>query len=89
MLRWKRIVDERDIVQARSKMETIWREQMVKGYRNDPLYQLAQDSNNTSRGRKMQHYGIGNDPLYATTRGGEECLYRLNGHRINGESLGN
>ena len=72
MTRWERIVDERDIVQARNEMETIWREQMVKGYRNDPIYQLAQDSNNTSRGGKMQHYRIGNGLLYATTRGGEE-----------------
>ena len=68
-------------------METIWREQMVKGYRNDPIYQLAQDSNNTSRGSKMQHYRIGNGLLYGTTRGGKECLYIPKGHRINGETL--
>jgi len=42
-------VDERDVVQAMNEMETIWREQMIKGYRNEPVYQLAQDSNNTSR----------------------------------------
>ena len=41
MTRWERIVDERDIVQARNEMETIWREQRVKGYRNDPISQLA------------------------------------------------
>jgi len=46
--RWERIVDERDVVQAMNEMETIWREQMIKGYRNDPVYQLAQDSGNTS-----------------------------------------
>jgi len=33
--RWERIVDERDVVQAMNEMETIWREQMIKGYRND------------------------------------------------------
>ena len=60
---------------------------MVKGYRNDPIYQLAQDSNNTSRGDKMQHYCIGNGLLYATTRRGEECLYIPKGHEINGETL--
>ena len=60
---------------------------MVKGYRNDPIYQLAQDSNNTSKGGKMQHYRIGNGLLYATTRGGEECLYIPKGHGINGKTL--
>ena len=54
----ERIVDERDIVQAVNEMESIWREQMIKGYRGDPVYQLAQDSGNTSRGGKMQHYRI-------------------------------
>jgi len=29
--RWERIVDERDVVQAMNEMETIWREQMIKG----------------------------------------------------------
>ena len=56
--RWERIVNERDVVQAMNEMESIWREQMIKGYRNDPVYQLAQDPNNTSRGGKMQHYHI-------------------------------
>jgi len=46
--RWERIVDERDVVQTVNEMETIWSEQMIKGYRNDPVYQLAQDSSNTS-----------------------------------------
>jgi len=67
VIRWERIVDERDVVQAMNEMETIWREQMIKGYRNDPVYQLAQDSSNTSRGGKMQHYRIREDLLYATT----------------------
>ena len=89
MTRWERIVDERDIVQARNEMETIWREQMVKGYRNDPIYQLAQDSNNTSREGKMQHYRIGNGLLYATTRGGEKCLYIPKGHGSIEKYLGN
>jgi len=60
---------------------------MIKGYRNDPVYQLGQDSSNTSRGGKMQHYRIRNGLLYATTRGGGDCLYILKGHGINGETL--
>jgi len=64
--RWERIVDERDIVQAMNEMETIWREPMIAASRNDPVYQLAQDSSNTSRGGKMQHYRIRNGLLYAT-----------------------
>jgi len=80
-------VDERDVVQAMKEMETIWREQMIKGYRNDPVYQLDQDSSNTSQGGKMQHYRIRNGLLYATTRGGEDCLYIPKGHEINGQTL--
>jgi len=64
---WERIVDERDVVQAMNEIETIWGEQMIKGYRNDLVYQLAQDSSNTSRGAKMQHYRIRNGLLYTTT----------------------
>ena len=56
--RMARIVDERDVVQAMNEMESIWREQLIKGYRGDPVYQLAQDSGNTFRGGKMQHYRI-------------------------------
>ena len=85
--RMERIVDERDVVQAINEMESIWREQMIKGYRGDPVYQLAQDSGNTSRGEKMQHYRLRNGLLYATTRGGEDCLYIPKGHGINGETL--
>jgi len=48
--RCARIVDETDVVQAMNELETIWREQMIKGYRNDPVYQRAQGSSNTSRG---------------------------------------
>ena len=44
----ERIMDERDVVQAMNERESIWREQMIKGYRGDPVYQLAQDSGNTS-----------------------------------------
>jgi len=51
---WARIMDKRCVVQAMNEMETIWREQMLKGYRNDPVYQLAPDSSNTSWGGKMQ-----------------------------------
>jgi len=60
---------------------------MIKGYRNNPVYQLAQHSSNTSRGGKMQHYRISNNLLYGTTRGGEDCLYIPKGHDINGETL--
>jgi len=60
---------------------------MIKPYRNDPVYKLAQDSNNISRGGKMQHYCISDGLLYATTRGGEDCLYIPKGHGINGEIL--
>ena len=60
---------------------------MIKGYRNDPGYQLAQDSSNTSPGEKMQHYRIRNGLLYATTRGGVDCLYIPKGQGINGATL--
>src|ERR1700712_3915693 len=35
----------------------------------------------------MQHYRIGNGVLYATTHGGEDCLYIPKGHGTNGETL--
>ena len=35
----------------------------------------------------MQHYRIRNGLLYATTRGGEDCLYIPKGNGINGETL--
>ena len=66
---WERTVDERDMIQAMNKMETMWREQMIKGYRSDPIYQMAQESSNTTQVGKMQHYRIRNCLLYATTRG--------------------
>ena len=87
VIRWERIVDERDVVQAMNEMETISREQMIKGYRNDPVYQLAEDSSNTSRGGKIQHYRIRNGLLYATPRGGEDCLYIPKGHGSNGKTI--
>jgi len=77
----------RDVVQAMNEMETIWSEQMIKGYWNDPVYQLAQDSSNTCWGGKMQHYRIRDGLLYPTTRGGADCLYILKGHGINAETL--
>ena len=80
-------MDERDVVPAMTEMETIWREQMINRYSNDPVYQLAQHSNNTSRGGKMYHYRIRDGLLYATTRGGEDCLYIPKGHGINGDTL--
>ena len=85
--RMERIVDKRDEVQAVNEIESIWRELMIKGYRSDPVYQLAQDSGNTSRGGKMQHYRIRDGLLYATTRGGEDCHYIPKRHEINGETL--
>jgi len=81
------MVEERDVVQAMNEMETIWREQMIKGYRNNPVYQFAQYSSNTSRGGTMRHYRIRNGLLYATTQGGEDSLYIPKGHGINGETL--
>ena len=80
-------MDQRDIVQAVNEMESIWREQMIKGYRGDAVNQLANDCGNTSRGGKMQHYGIRNGLLYATTRRGEDCLYIPKRYGINGETL--
>ena len=60
---------------------------MIKGYRNDPVYQLAQIPSNISRGGKMQHYGIQNGLLYMTTPGGGDSLYITKGQGINGETL--
>jgi len=60
---------------------------MIKGYRQDPVWKLANDSTATVRGGKAQHYSIGNSLLYATTRGGEKCLYIPKGHAMNGETL--
>ena len=82
-------MDERDVVHAMNEMEASWREPIIKGYRNDPVYELAQDCSNTNRGGKMQHYGILNGLLYATTRGIEDCLYISKGHGIDGKHLGN
>jgi len=87
LLMWEMIVDERDVVQAINEMETICWEQMIKGYRNDPVYQLGQDSSHTPRGGKMQNYRIRNGLLYATSRGGEDYLYIPKGHGTNGETL--
>ena len=46
------ILDEREVVQAINQMETIWREGMIKWYRNDCVYQLAEDSRNSSQMEK-------------------------------------
>ena len=35
----------------------------------------------------MQHYYVRNWLLYATTRGGENCLHILKRHGIDGETL--
>jgi len=60
---------------------------MIKGYRQDPVWKLGNDSTATARGGKAQHYSIGNGLLYATTRGGEKCLYIPKEHATNGETL--
>jgi len=60
---------------------------VIKGCRNQPIYQRAKDSSNTSRGGKRQPYHIQNDLLYATTQGAEDCLYITKRHEINGETL--
>ena len=85
--RLERVQDERDVVQAATELEGMWREQMIRGYRQDPIRKLANDSTATARGGKTQHYSIGNGLLYATTRGGERCLYIPKGHATNGETL--
>jgi len=65
----------------------MWREQMIKGYRQYPVWKLANHSTATAKGGMAQHYSIGNGLLYATTRGGEKCLYIPKGHATNGETL--
>ena len=50
-----------------NEIDTIWKGQMITEYKNNPIYQLAQDSGNTSRGGKMQHYCIRNGLLHDTT----------------------
>jgi len=83
----ERVQDERDVVQATTELEGMLREQMIKGYRQDPIWKLANDSTATARGGKAQHYSIGNGLLYATTSRGERCLYIPKGHATNGETL--
>ena len=56
--RLERVTDERDIGQVVSEMESLWQEQMIKGYRNDPVWKLASDSGNTAQGGVTQHYRI-------------------------------
>ena len=85
--RLERVQDERDVAQAPAELEGMWREQMIKGYTQDPVCKLANDSTATVRGSKAQHYSIGNGLLYATTRGGEKCLFIPKGHATNGETL--
>jgi len=63
----ERVQDERDVAQATTELEGMWREQMIKGYRQDPVWKLANDSTATARGGNAQHYSIGNGLLYATT----------------------
>ena len=72
-----------------NEMENIFRKQIIKGYRKDSVYQLAQDSSKPGRGGKIQPYYIRNSLHYtrATTLGGEDCPYIRKGHAINGETL--
>jgi len=83
----ERVQDERDVAQATIELEGMWREQMIKGYRQDPVWKLANDSTATVRGGKAQRYSIGNSLLYATTREGKKCLYIPKGHATNDETL--
>lgn len=85
--KWERIVDGRDVVQAINRMETSWKQQMIKGYRNDPVYHLAQDSSNTSQASKMQDYCMRNGLLYTITPWGEDTLYLPMRYGINRETL--
>jgi len=48
----KRVQDERDVAQATTELEDMWREQMIKGYRQDTVWKLANDSTATARGVK-------------------------------------
>jgi len=83
----ERVQDERDVAQAARVWEGMWLEQMIKGYRQDPVWKLVNDSTSTARGGKPQHYSIGNRLLYATIREGEKCVYILRGHATNGKTL--
>jgi len=85
--RLERVQDERDVAQATTEMEGMWQELIIKGYWQDPVWKLANDSTATARGGKAQHYSIGNGLLDATTTGGEKCLYIPKGHATNGEAL--
>jgi len=60
---------------------------MIRGYRQDPVWKLANNSAATARGDKAQHYSIGNGLLYANTRGGERSLYIPKGHPMNSETV--
>ena len=84
----ERIVNERDVVQVVNEMKSIWREQMIKGYRGDPVYQLAQDTSNTSRGGKMQDYRIRNGLLYAPLEEARIAFISRKGMGSMGKHLG-
>ena len=71
----ERVQDERDVAQATTELEAMWREQMIQGDRQDPVWKVANDSTATAAGGKAQHYSIGKGLLYATPRGGEKCVY--------------
>ena len=80
-------MDERNIRQVVSEIKSLWREQIIKEYRNDRVWGLAGDSSNTTRGGVTHHYRIQDRLLYATTRRGKDCLYIPRGHGTNGTTL--
>jgi len=82
---YRRVVT--DVALATTDIEGMWGEQMIKGYRQDAVWKLVDDSTATAKGGKVQHYSISNGLLYATARGGEKCLYILKGQAMNGETL--
>ena len=83
----ERVKDETDIGQVVSEMESLWREQMINWYRNDPVWKVANHTSNTARAGVTQHYRVRDGLLYATTTMGEDCLYILQGHGRNGATL--
>jgi hypothetical protein len=85
--RLERVTDERDVTQAVSDIENLWRRNLINGYRQDPIYKLACDSSKTQRGGQMQHYQVADGLVYTTTRNGGRALYIPKGHGSNSETL--
>jgi len=68
--RLEQVLDERDIIQVTTEMQSMWREQQVDAYRKDKLYKLALDSGKTAKRGRMEYYRIGDRLMFATTRKG-------------------